>query len=68
MHFSTNSCFPEVNVEIVCHFPCFMYFKGEEADTVQEEYIQKLMRLTNNKHCKNIFLLVKMASLLKQFL
>lgn len=41
MHFSTNICFPEVNAEIFCHFPHSVYFKKEQADTVQEESIQK---------------------------
>lgn len=29
MQCSINTCFPEVNVEIFCHFPRFMYFKGD---------------------------------------
>lgn len=55
MHFSTNTCFLEVNVEIVCHFPHLTYFKGDQADTVQEEQINKLMTLITYKHCTKIY-------------
>jgi len=54
MHFNNKTFFPDVNIEIICCFPCFMYFKGDSAVTVQDEYRSE-MDAINYKHSTNIY-------------